>query len=272
MSATYSPLRGTVGITDLTAKHNTETAATPLLNTSAPLARIEIDDDIDDRETVSKPYPGVDDGFFPDKDKDDHPDVETINPDHPKQPGPDVEIFPSHPKDPEPIEPPHETPEVTPRIEPPHEIPDITPRNGFPGGNTDDIDGKHDNSNRPFTPSIGKPNFPYAPGYGFPYGHDLEVGSIPEPDSIPDVNVYQHKKTLAQGMMDLALFSANANQLRYVLESFNRHPYYYPSLGLISVSLILQVRNFIIIETNTFKDVRQNDQICDFLRYRYLEK
>nr|CAD7433192.1 unnamed protein product [Timema monikensis] len=56
-----------------------------------------------------------------------------------------------------------------------------------------------------------------------------------------DLNVYQHKKTLAQGMMDLALLSANANQLRYVLESDGRHPYYYPGLVLISMSIFLQV-------------------------------
>lgn len=58
--------------------------------------------------------------------------------------------------------------------------------------------------------------------------------------SIPDVNTYQNKKTVAQGMMDLALFSANANQLRYVVESIN-HPYYYSGIVLISISLIFQV-------------------------------
>lgn len=41
--------------------------------------------------------------------------------------------------------------------------------------------------------------------------------------------------------MDLALISANANQLRYVLESSNRHPYYYFSLGLIITSIVIQV-------------------------------
>lgn len=59
---------------------------------------------------------------------------------------------------------------------------------------------------------------------------------------VPDVNVYQQKKTLAQGMMDLALLSANANQLRYVLESYNNHPYFYPSVVFIAMSIILQVR------------------------------
>lgn len=239
MSVSYSPLRNANGVdasavtSNLTPKPVTDTSATPLLNTTAPIAKLELDDDLDDRETVSTPYPGVDDGFFTDKDKGEHPDVETVNPEQPKQPGPDVEIIPSRPKDPEPIE-------------PPTEIPDLTPRNGFPGGSTDGIDGKHDvdeKPDRPLSPPVNKQGFPYVPGYGFPYGHDLEVGSLPgeRDSSIPDVNVYQHKKTLAQGMMDLALFSANANQLRYVLESFSRHPYYYPSLVLISISLFLQV-------------------------------
>lgn len=61
------------------------------------------------------------------------------------------------------------------------------------------------------------------------------------PQVIPDINVYQQKKNLAQGMMDLALLSANANQLRYILESYSRHPYYWFSLISISLSIILQV-------------------------------
>jgi Ninjurin len=78
-------------------------------------------------------------------------------------------------------------------------------------------------------------NFPYAPE--FP--NQILPGNLPS--VIPDVNVYQHKKTLAQGMMDLALLSANANQLRYVLESYQRHPYYYFSIVFIGLSLIFQV-------------------------------
>ncbi|KAH9628742.1 hypothetical protein HF086_003696 [Spodoptera exigua] len=67
--------------------------------------------------------------------------------------------------------------------------------------------------------------------------------------ALPDVNVntYQQKKNLAQGMMDLALLSANANQLRYVLESASTHPYYYPSLTFISLSIIFQVGALIFI-------------------------
>lgn len=90
------------------------------------------------------------------------------------------------------------------------------------------------------TPASPRPNNGRRPVFpsSFP---DSEFGGVnTDLESIPDINVYQHKKTLAQGMMDLALFSANANQLRYVLES-GSHMYYYPGLTLIGISLILQV-------------------------------
>lgn len=102
------------------------------------------------------------------------------------------------------------------------------------------------------------PNFPYAPGFNpnvvscthwimnpmngyvtFILFQIMDANGNPQ--VIPDINVYQQKKNLAQGMMDLALLSANANQLRYVLESYVRHPYYWFSLISITISLILQV-------------------------------
>lgn len=91
--------------------------------------------------------------------------------------------------------------------------------------------------------------------------HDLEVGSTFGLESV-DLNVYQHKKTLAQGMMDLALFSANANQLRYVLESANRHPYYYPSLIFIVFSLVLQVAIGIGLIWNATYNVKDEKEVC----------
>lgn len=66
------------------------------------------------------------------------------------------------------------------------------------------------------------------------------------------MNVYQHKKTVAQGMMDIALLSANANQLRYVLESGGSHPYYFASLTLIGISLLLQVTSSILPLNKSF--------------------
>ncbi|XP_024867490.1 uncharacterized protein LOC112451823 [Temnothorax curvispinosus] len=78
----------------------------------------------------------------------------------------------------------------------------------------------------------------------------------------PDVNVYQHKKTLAQGMMDLALLSANANQMRYVLQTDGRHPYFYPSLVMISMSLFLQIAVGIGLIWNSVYNVKEHEQMC----------
>ncbi|XP_076247307.1 ninjurin-A [Calliopsis andreniformis] len=87
---------------------------------------------------------------------------------------------------------------------------------------------------------------------------------FPQPplQPIPDVNIYQHKKTLAQGMMDLALLSANANQLRYVLQTDGGHPYYYPSLAMIGASLFLQIAVGIGLIWNSRYNVKDDDQMC----------
>ncbi|XP_071535350.1 ninjurin-1-like isoform X2 [Panulirus ornatus] len=79
-------------------------------------------------------------------------------------------------------------------------------------------------------------------------------GYIPVPPFTPttsrpgkkplDVNLYATKKTVAQGMMDLALLTANANQLRYVIETGKLGsvgPNYYISVTLISLSIIFQL-------------------------------
>ncbi|XP_028161985.1 uncharacterized protein LOC114353977 [Ostrinia furnacalis] len=81
--------------------------------------------------------------------------------------------------------------------------------------------------------------------------------------SIPDVNTYQQKKNLAQGMMDLALLSANANQLRYVIESSSAgHPYYYLSVVFISLSIILQVAVGVGLIMNSRYNVKEEKDIC----------
>nr|XP_029734401.1 ninjurin-1-like [Aedes albopictus] len=79
---------------------------------------------------------------------------------------------------------------------------------------------------------------------------------------IPNINTYQQKKNLAQGMMDLALVSANANQLRYVIESFTRHPYYYFSLIFISISLLIQIAVGVGLIMNSRYDVNDRREIC----------
>lgn len=57
-----------------------------------------------------------------------------------------------------------------------------------------------------------------------------------------DANRYATKKTIAQGMLDVALLTANASQLKYVLQvGENEHPFYHLMLSLIIISMILQV-------------------------------
>lgn len=76
-----------------------------------------------------------------------------------------------------------------------------------------------------------------------------------------DVNLYATKKTVAQGMMDLALLTANANQLRYVLEAGeygNKGVYYHVSIVLISLSIIFQVRLFIYLYSDKDKVLMKN--------------
>ncbi|XP_068903290.1 ninjurin-A-like isoform X2 [Tenebrio molitor] len=189
-----------------------------------PLASSETDDEFDDDgEAVSAPYPGVDDGFF------------NGDADKPKEENPGSENLPKHDSD--------DVPVIMSRAGPDggSEKPDGGSEKPDSGskkadGGSEEPDGgseKSDEAYRIMTAGVVPSNYP---GRLFPYptyGHDIETGSvIPDLDLIPDVNVYQHKKTVAQGMMDLALFSANANQLRYVLESFNRHPYFYPSVAV----------------------------------------
>lgn len=59
-----------------------------------------------------------------------------------------------------------------------------------------------------------------------------------------DANRYATKKTIAQGMLDIALLTANASQLKYILQVGEKHEFYTLMLVLISVSIILQVSLF----------------------------
>ncbi|XP_058823869.1 ninjurin-1 isoform X2 [Topomyia yanbarensis] len=56
-----------------------------------------------------------------------------------------------------------------------------------------------------------------------------------------DANRYATKKTIAQGMLDIALLTANASQLKYILQVGEKHEFYTLMLTLISISIILQI-------------------------------
>jgi len=56
-----------------------------------------------------------------------------------------------------------------------------------------------------------------------------------------NVNRYATKKTVAKGMLDIALLTANASQLKYVLQVGVEHQFYTVLLVLIVTSIIFQV-------------------------------
>ncbi|KAF6200523.1 hypothetical protein GE061_004966 [Apolygus lucorum] len=68
-----------------------------------------------------------------------------------------------------------------------------------------------------------------------------EINSNLQPGKTLDANRYATKKTIAQGMLDIALLTANASQLKYILQVGEKHEFYSLMLGLITTSIILQV-------------------------------
>ncbi|XP_013193481.2 ninjurin-2 [Amyelois transitella] len=77
-----------------------------------------------------------------------------------------------------------------------------------------------------------------------------------------DANRYATKKTVAQGMLDIALLTSNASQLKYVLQVGPKHEFYTLLVVLISISIILQVVSAIvaIVLGCIFNINRQPDQ------------
>merc|ERR1711894_423687 len=73
-----------------------------------------------------------------------------------------------------------------------------------------------------------------------------------------DANRYATKKTIAQGMLDVALLTANASQLKYVLQlGENVHPFYHLMLALIIVSIVLQgIIAILSLTLNLLRDCR----------------
>ncbi|XP_055608574.1 ninjurin-2 isoform X2 [Uranotaenia lowii] len=70
------------------------------------------------------------------------------------------------------------------------------------------------------------------------------LGGASESDRVlksMDANRYATKKTIAQGMLDIALLTANASQLKYILQVGEKHEFYTLMLVLISISIILQL-------------------------------
>lgn len=75
---------------------------------------------------------------------------------------------------------------------------------------------------------------------------------------------------MAKGLLDIALLSANANQLRHILDSLEHNLYYYTSLSIVSSSLVLQVLVALALvvkiryDTDEDKDKAKIDRINHF--------
>ncbi|XP_008062006.1 ninjurin-2 [Carlito syrichta] len=71
---------------------------------------------------------------------------------------------------------------------------------------------------------------------------DLQPGNS-NPRRSPPINLnhYATKKSVAESMLDVALFMSNATRLKAVLEQGPTAPYYTTLVTLISISLLLQV-------------------------------
>ncbi|XP_062530077.1 ninjurin-1 isoform X3 [Bombyx mori] len=83
-----------------------------------------------------------------------------------------------------------------------------------------------------------------------------------------DANRYATKKTVAQGMLDIALLTSNASQLKYVLQVGPKHEFYTLLVVLISISIVLQASAGILAILTSFLDVDHNTKqkkIADWL-------
>ncbi|XP_077307527.1 ninjurin-2-like [Lithobates pipiens] len=58
---------------------------------------------------------------------------------------------------------------------------------------------------------------------------------------IRNINTFARTKTLAQGFLDMALFTANASQIKHLLQQGPDTPFYYFLITLLCISVILQL-------------------------------
>merc|ERR1719232_1193372 len=124
------------------------------------------------------------------------------------------------------------------------------------------------------------PNFTFEDSDTFSHNNGPSVMREMTQCNIPDVtfsrncqqmsklntNRYATKKTIAQGMLDIALLSSNASQLKYILSVGEEHEYYMPMLVLIISSIVLQVSFYRMLgnRKEMFCNVSRNFFLYDF--------
>lgn len=62
--------------------------------------------------------------------------------------------------------------------------------------------------------------------------------------------------------MDLALLITNVNQLRHIINTFERNPFFYISLPCVIISIVLQIVVGIFLVLNSRYDVKDCEDIC----------
>ncbi|XP_065577635.1 ninjurin-2-like isoform X3 [Artemia franciscana] len=94
---------------------------------------------------------------------------------------------------------------------------------------------------------------------------EMREGSVLPPEVIAvrkglDTNKYATKKTVAQGLLDVALLTANASQLKYILSTGKQHDFYNAMVALIATSIVLQVLvGILMLSLNFLRDCRTDD-------------
>lgn len=77
-----------------------------------------------------------------------------------------------------------------------------------------------------------------------------------------NVSFYNSKKSAAEGMMDISLLTANANQLKFILCFNQTSRTFYAALSLIVLSLVLQVSIGILLIFRVSFDVQHPSFSC----------
>ncbi|EAT43920.1 AAEL004665-PA [Aedes aegypti] len=101
---------------------------------------------------------------------------------------------------------------------------------------------------------------------------DLSLGDLVQSISRLDLNSYATRKSFAQGMLDLALLTANASQLKFLLTVGVAHEFYHLLLTLVILSISLQVFQAvmiiilaIVLDINKVEQHRKSDILNNLL-------
>lgn len=102
-------------------------------------------------------------------------------------------------------------------------------------------------------------------GGGGPSGKAANGGWVRSGNMNP--NLYATKKTVAQGLLDVALLSVNATQLKTIIQRGDDHDFYTLMVVLISVSIALQLLVGVVFLVLGFINVNKekNQRLAEIL-------